>query len=121
MEGSLAGRLPVYSDSEDAADTDKTASTDTTPGGDEPIRWEVIGVNLLPAEAAIIRGRLESMDIPAIVQQESIGSVMGLTVGPLGSAKVLVPEPLLDRALSILDDTFEADDFDVNADSVEIE
>lgn len=45
-----------------------------------------------------------------MVQQEAIGSVMGLTVGPLGSAKVLVPEPLVERALAILAETFEVDE-----------
>ena len=63
-------------------------------------------------EAAIIKGRLESHDIPAIAQQEAIGSVFGLTIGPLGSARVLVPEPLAERALEILAETFEPDDED---------
>ena len=40
-----------------------------------------------------------------------MGSVLGLTVGPLGSAKVLVPEPLAERALNILSVTFEDDEF----------
>jgi hypothetical protein len=65
-------------------------------------------------EANIIKSRLESLDIPAWVSQESIGSVIGLTVGPLGSAKVLVPEPMADTALDILAETFEPEEEDTD-------
>jgi hypothetical protein len=82
---------------------------ETTPGGKEPARWVAVGT-FNPAEAAIIRGRLESQDIPAVIQQEAVGVVMGLTVGPLGSARVLVPESLLDRALAVLAETFEVEE-----------
>jgi hypothetical protein len=53
-------------------------------------------------KAAIIRGRLETEGIPARIQQEPAGVVIGLTTGLLGQAKVLVPEPLVDQALEIL-------------------
>ena len=69
------------------------------------MRWVVVAESLGPLEAEIIRSKLESFDITARIYQESIGSVMGLTVGPLGAAKVLVPEPLAERALSILLDS----------------
>jgi hypothetical protein len=70
-------------------------------------RWVPIGVNLNPGEAVVIKGRLTSEDIPAIVQQEAFGSFIGLTVGPMGSAQVLVPEPLAERALLIVAETFD--------------
>jgi hypothetical protein len=85
---------------------EESAASETTPGGEQPVRWVVIGV-YNPGEAAIIKGRLESEDIPAVVQQEAVGSVLGLTVGPLGSARVLVPEPLVEQAAAILEQTFE--------------
>ncbi len=85
---------------------DATAS-ETTSGTQESTPWIVVAVNLNPAEAVVIKSRLESEDIPAITQQEALGSVLGLTVGPLGSAKVLVPEPLAERALEILAQTFD--------------
>ena len=88
----------------------KAKSSETTPGGSHETRWVVVSNNLNPGEAMIIKGRLDSEEIPAVVQQEAIGSVMGLTVGPLGSAKVLVPEPLVERALAILAETFEVDE-----------
>jgi hypothetical protein len=87
-------------------DTAATTS-ETTSGGSHVTRWVPIGVNLNPGEAVVIKGRLTSEDIPAIVQQEAFGSFIGLTVGPMGSAQVLVPEPLAERALSIVAETFE--------------
>ena len=86
---------------------EEVTDAETTKGRTEETRWVVVGVNLNPAEAAIIKARLDSEEIPAVVQQEAIGSVFGLTVGPLGSAKVLVPEPLVEKALDILSETFE--------------
>jgi hypothetical protein len=71
-----------------------------------------VGVNLNPGEAMVIKGRLESEEIPTVVQQEALGSFLGLTVGALGSAHVLVPEPLVDRALAILAETFDVDEED---------
>lgn len=88
----------------------KADSAETTPGGSEGVRWVVVAASLSPAEAAIIKGRLESEQIPALVQQEAVGIVLGLTVGPLGSAKVLVPEPQAEQAIAILSVTFEPDE-----------
>lgn len=90
----------------------ESAASEATPGGKEQTRWVAVVVNVGPGEAAIIKGRLESEDIPAIVQQEALGTVLGLTVGPLGSANVLVPEPLAEQALAILAETFETDEDD---------
>jgi hypothetical protein len=36
--------------------------------------------------------------------------VLGLTVGTLGSAKILVPDSLAERAADILAETFDVDD-----------
>ncbi len=90
----------------------ESATSEGTQGKLEETRWIIVGVHLNPAEAAIIKGRLESEDIPAFVQQEAMGSLLGLTVGPMGSAKVLVPEPLVEKALKILEETFELDESD---------
>lgn len=53
-------------------------------------------------EAQIVRGRLESEGIPAILQGEAVGAIYGLTTGNLARTAVLVPAPLADRALEIL-------------------
>ncbi|MFN8454834.1 MAG: DUF2007 domain-containing protein [Anaerolineae bacterium] len=85
-----------------------TAASEITPGGEEPVRWVSVGV-FAPVEATIIAGRLESEGIPAVTQQEAVGAALGLTVGPLGSTRVLVPEPLAEQARAILAETFEED------------
>jgi hypothetical protein len=56
------------------------------------------------AQAAIIQGRLEAEGIPARIHQEPAGVAIGLTVGTLGQAKVLVPEPMAEQALRILEE-----------------
>jgi len=85
-------------------------SAETTSGGSVATRWVKVAKNLNPGEAMVIKGRLDSLNIPAIVQQEALGAVLGLTVGPLGSANILVPEPLAARVLAILADTFDPDE-----------
>ncbi len=79
-------------------------TAETTGGGDEHTLWEKVAAGLQPLEAEVVKSRLESEDIPAVIRQESIGAVMGLTVGGLGTASVWVPEPLAKRAWSILQD-----------------
>ncbi len=95
---------------------ENSPAAETTPGGEQPVRWVAIRANVAPGEAMILKSRLESEGIPTLVQQEAVGTVLGLTVGPLGSAKVLVPEPLAEQALTILAETF---DTDVEADEEE--
>lgn len=106
MSEAVGDTFPVYYPEK----RDKATASETTPGETTSTSWVVVAVNLNPGEAAVIKARLESQAIPALVQQEAIGSVLGLTVGPLGSARVLVPEPLAERALAILAETFEVDE-----------
>lgn len=99
-------RLPQGEKSDAAAD-------ETTPGGEKPVRWQVVAVAHGLAEAAIIQGRLEFEGIPARVHQEAVGVVYGLTVGPLGQAEVLAPEALAEQAMDVLsEETAELDDPD---------
>lgn len=104
-----------------ASDRKRAQQAETTGGGSESTPWIVVAENLNPGEAVIIKGRLESEEIPAIVQQEAVGSVLGLTVGPLGSAKVAVPEPFAERALLLLAETFESDGNELEDDEDEVE
>jgi hypothetical protein len=92
------GCLLPQTSSEKASET----AGETTPGDEKEVRWEVVAVTNGLTEAAIIRGRLESEGIPARVHQEPAGVAIGLTLGLLGQAKVLVPEPLAEQALEIL-------------------
>ncbi len=118
MADTIDNAMPWLSENSDK-NKSKAKSSATTAGGSRETRWVVIGANLNPGEAMIIKGRLESEEIPAVVQQEAIGSVMGLTVGPLGSAKILVPEPLAERAQAILAETYEVDEIDEHTDEAE--
>lgn len=64
-------------------------------------------------EAEVVKGRLESEGIPALIRGDAASTIFGLASGNLAKAEVLVPEPLAERALTILAETVtepEADD-----------
>ena len=84
---------------------DVRAAAQTRFGGDEerPAKPVVVFTGTL-LQAQIVLGRLQSEDIPAMVQAESAGVVLGLTVGPLGEAQVLVPKALAPRAQMLLEE-----------------
>lgn len=79
----------------------------TTTGGDldqEPVVvWEAAN----PLEAQVVKGRLESEGIPAIIRGEALGNVYGLTVGSLAQTDVLVPGALAEKATEILESEIE--------------
>jgi hypothetical protein len=89
----------------------KAAST--TPGGTEPMRWVIIAI-VSWAEAEVMRSKLESENIPCMLQREAAGAALGITIGPMGEVKVLVPEPLADEALDLLSEGAEYSDSDEN-------
>jgi len=53
-------------------------------------------------EAEIIKGFLESEDLPVHLQYESAGPVYGLTVDGLGEVRVCVPEAFVEEARDLL-------------------
>jgi len=53
-------------------------------------------------QAEIVKSRLESFGIPAILKYESAGLVYGVTVDGLGQTSVLVPEELAEDASGII-------------------
>lgn len=55
-------------------------------------------------EAEIVKGRLESEDIPAILRYEAAGLIYGLTIDGLGQVEVQVPSSLAKQAREILAD-----------------
>ena len=79
------------------------ATREVTSGGGTVTKWEVVAIANGLAQASIIQGRLESEGIPTQVHQEPAGVAIGLTVGALGQAKILVPEPMVEEALQILE------------------
>lgn len=77
-------------------------STATTGGelDQEPV---IVWVAQNQMEAQVIKGRLESEGIPALVRGEALGAIYGLTTGSLAQTAILVPAPLAERAQLILE------------------
>lgn len=82
----------------------KTAAQTRFGGDDEGPEKPVVVFTGTLLQAQVALGRLLSEDIPAMVQSESAGVVLGLTVGLLGQAKVLVPRALAPRAQMLLEE-----------------
>jgi len=59
-------------------------------------------------EAHIIKGKLESEGIPALLQYES--EIFGLTVDGMGEVRILVPEPQAEEAREVIARTEETGD-----------
>jgi len=55
------------------------------------------------AEAAVVRGLLESEGIPVFEQHEALGNVIAVSVGKLAEVRLLVPSPLADKARALLE------------------
>jgi len=55
-------------------------------------------------EAEIVKGRLESEGIPAILRYEAAGLIYGLTIDGLGQVEVQVTSSLAQHAREILAD-----------------
>lgn len=75
---------------------------ESTPGQQEPVRWEVVARMPGLTPATIVAGRLQAEGIPARAWQEGAGQALGLTVGLLGTGYVAVPETYAEKALDLL-------------------
>ncbi len=87
----------------EASTVDSIERTGSTASGSvqEPVVvWEA--ANLMEAE--IVQGRLESEDIPSYIRRDAVGGIYGLTFGGLAQADVLVPAPLAEKALALLNE-----------------
>jgi hypothetical protein len=60
-------------------------------------------------QAEILRGLLESQEIPTVLSQEGAGRALGLTVGSMGNVQILVPAKDQDRARELLDAYYAGD------------
>ena len=54
--------------------------------------------------AEVIKGKLEANGIPVLLEYESLGLVMGLTLDGLGQVRVLVPEDKAEMARNLLEE-----------------
>ncbi|MBX3014492.1 MAG: DUF2007 domain-containing protein [Caldilineaceae bacterium] len=82
-----------------------TSRPGTTTGGkidQEPV---VVWVAANVMEAQIVKGRLESEGIPAIIRGETLGAIYGLTTGTLAESAVLVPAALAEKAEALLQES----------------
>ncbi len=95
------------------AETEATEAPATT-GGSLPQEPVVVWQAANPMEAQIVKGRLLSVGIPAIVRGESMGRIYGFVYGGLAERDVLVPGPLAETALDVLSEEvqWELDDAD---------
>jgi len=67
--------------------------------------------------AQVIKGRLETSGIPAVLDYESLGPTIGITIDGLGEVRVMVPIARVEEALELLaaedeDADLEQDDLD---------
>jgi len=53
-------------------------------------------------EAEIVKSKLESFQIPVLLQYEAAGRIFGITMDGLGKVKIMVPRELLDEARKVL-------------------
>ena len=66
----------------------------------QPVKLERVYTAAGQIEAHIIKGKLESEGIPAALQYES--EVFALTVDGMGAVRILVPEPLAQKAREVI-------------------
>ena len=108
MSASAGGVAPGWqwgADTDQGEDGRRGSEQDgasTTAGGPVEQRPVVVWQAANQLEAEIVRGRLESEDIPAMIAGEALGHVYGLTIGQLASTDVLVPAALAEKAMEIL-------------------
>ncbi|MEZ4621750.1 MAG: DUF2007 domain-containing protein [Caldilineaceae bacterium] len=74
----------------------------TATGGELDLEPVIVWRATNEMEAQVIKGRLESEGIPAIIRGEALGAIYGLTSGSLAEMAVLVPAPLAERAEALL-------------------
>lgn len=55
--------------------------------------------------AQVIKAKLESAGIPALLDYESIGPILGITTDGLGEVRILVPSERADEALALIEET----------------
>jgi hypothetical protein len=55
-------------------------------------------------KAQVIKAKLETADIPVLLDYESVGPIIGITVDGLGEVRVLVPERYVDEARTLIEE-----------------
>lgn len=97
-----SGAMPFDKNDDESPDKAASETADTTPGGGQEIRWEIVAKTAGITPAMVIAGRLRAEGIQARAWQEGAGQAIGLSVGLLGTGYVTVPEALVEKAKAIL-------------------
>lgn len=104
---------------EDTGDDETTQKSATaTTGGEIDQEPVVVWIAQNQMEAQVIKGRLASEGIPAIIRGETLGAIYGLTTGTLAQTAILVPAPLAEKAELLLhsDESWEWAEGDLDLD-----
>lgn len=90
------------------------AAGEAGKGDDEPVPWVPVLTVFGPAQAQflLLAARLNDAGIPAHTRQEAVSSALPFTVGALSRIDLMVPKPMVEKALGILEDlgAFEEED-----------
>ena len=55
-------------------------------------------------KAQVVKAKLETADIPVLLEYESLGPIIGITVDGLGEVRVLVPAKYADDARMVIEE-----------------
>ena len=80
-----------------------------TTSEEQPHELVSVGTADGQVEAEIVKGLLAANDIEVWLSQESAGSALGLTVGPMGEVKIMVRADQAEQARSILGERTDPD------------
>jgi hypothetical protein len=72
-------------------------------GDDEPVPWVPVLAVFNMAQAALAIARLRDEGIPAQLRHEAASTAIPVNVGILGMIDVIVPEPMAEKAMMVLD------------------
>lgn len=61
-------------------------------------------------QAQVIKTKLETAHIPVLLDYESVGQVIGITVDGLGEVRVLVPAGYIDDARTLIEEEEEGEE-----------
>lgn len=65
-------------------------------------KWIIFNLYDDPVEANIAKGVLETNDIPCVIMNEIMSSVLPISPSPVGQIKLMIPERYLKEATSLI-------------------
>lgn len=80
------------------------ATREAGKGDDEPVPWVAVLTVFDSVQATITVARLHDEGIPARVRREAASTAIPVNIGLLGAMDVMVPQPMLEKALQIVED-----------------